>query len=110
MENKKYNIEKEVRKAMDSIDNIQRVEGNPYLSTRLQERLRQQNDNNVTTHSQVPVWQLAMVIGLFILNGFVLVQSGYIDIESTVAVEEVEQENWLVNSKEEDLNYISWND
>lgn len=110
MENKKYNIEKKVRETMDSIENIQRVEGNPYLFTRLQERLRQQNGNNITKHSQIPIWQLAMVIGLFILNGFVLVQSGYFGSESTVAVEEVENEDWLVNSKEDDLNYISWND
>lgn len=110
MENKKYNIEDKVQKAMDSIDNIQRVEGNPYLSTRLKERLRQQDKKIITKHSPVSIWQLAMVIGLFVLNGFVLIQSGYFDIESTAAVEETVNEDWLISSEEDDLNYISWND
>lgn len=107
MKNKKYNIEEEIRKTMDTVENIQRVEGNPYLSTRLNERLHQKN---ITTHSQVPIWQLAMVFCLFFLNGFALIQSGYFDSESNVAVEETVEENWLVNSEEDDLNYISWND
>jgi len=110
MEKKKYNIEEEVQNSLDSMDNIQRVEGNPYLFTRIQERLRQQNEKKITTHSQISVWQLAMVIGLFILNGFVLIQSGYLESESTATVEEVENEDWLVSGEEDDLNYISWND
>lgn len=110
MKKKKYNIEEEVQKSLDSIDHIQRVEENPYLFTRIQERLRQQEEKIVTTHSRIPTWQLAMVLGLFILNSFALVQSGYFDSESTATVEEVADENWLVVSDEDDLNYISWND
>ena len=111
MKNKKYNIEEEVEKTMESMDKVQRVEGNPFLFTRIQERLRQgESENVVTTHSRVPIWQLAMVVGLFLINGLALMQSGYFDMESTVAVEEVADEDWLVSSEEEDLNYISWND
>ena len=42
MKNKKINIDQEVKKTMESIDQIQRVEGNPFLYTRLQEKLRRQ--------------------------------------------------------------------
>lgn len=111
MKDKKFNIEEEVEKTMGGIDEIQRVEGNPFLFTRIQERLRQkENGDVVTKHSRVPVWQLAMVVGLFFINGFALMQLGFFDMESNVAVEEVADEDWLVNGEEDDLNYISWND
>ena len=42
MKNKKINIDQEVKRTMESIDQIKRVEVNPFLFTRLQEKLGQE--------------------------------------------------------------------
>jgi len=115
MENKKDHIDNEVQKTMNSIDQIKRVEGNPFLYTRLQERLNQQSDvKNVTIHSRIPIWQIAMVVVLFLINGIALQQVGYFDSEKTTANEEVTLENfadeYALTQDEEDLDYLSLND
>lgn len=115
MKNKNYNIEQEVKKTMESIDEIKRVEGNPFLYTRLQERMNRQEESKVVTrHSRFPIWQLAMVAALLFINGFVLHQSGYFDLEKTVAVEETTIEDfadeYALTESEEDLDYLSFND
>lgn len=115
MENKNHHIDKEVQKTMDSIDQIERVEGNPFLYTRLQERLKQQGEAKViTTHSRIPVWQIAMVSILFLINGIVLQQSGYFESENSVASEDATLENfadeYALTKDEEDLDYLSLND
>lgn len=114
MKNKKININQEVKKTMESIDQIQRVEGNPFLYTRLQEKLRQEAEGDVVTvHTRFPVWQFAMVVGLLFINGFALVQSGYFDQTTETAVTSIDEfadEYALVESEMEDLEYLSLND
>ncbi len=40
MENKKFTIEEEIQKTLDCIDKIERVSVNPWLPTRLKEKLK----------------------------------------------------------------------
>lgn len=42
MENKKFTIEEEIQKTLGCIDKIERVSVNPWLPTRLKEKLRKQ--------------------------------------------------------------------
>ena len=115
MEKNKFNIEQEVQKTMESIDKIQRVEGNPFLYTRLQERLKQQKEpREVVRPSYFPVWQMATILFLFFINGIVLYQSGFFDTENSIATEEVTiedfAEEYALTQNEEDLDYLSIND
>jgi len=114
MKNNKINIDQEVKKTMESIDQIQRVEGNPFFYTRLQERLRQEVEGDVVTiRTRFPIWQFAMVAGLLFINGFALIQSGYFDGKTEVAttsIDEFAEEYALTKSEMEDLEYLSLND
>ena len=114
MKNKKINIDQEIQKTMESIDQIQRVEGNPFLYTRLQEKLRQEAEGDlVTIHTRFPIWQVAMVVGLLFLNGFTLMQSGFFnETTETVAtsIDEFADEYALMENEMEDLEYLSLND
>lgn len=115
MENKKHHINQEIQKTMESIDQIQRVEGNPFLYTRLQERLKQQGEaKHITTQSRFPVWQLAVVVFLLLINSTVLFQSGYFDQENTVTSEDLTLDNfadeYALSQDDEDLDYLSLND
>lgn len=114
MKNKKINIDEEVKKTMESIDQIQRVEGNPFLYTRLQEKLRQEAEGDViTTRTRFPIWQFALVVGLLFINGFALMQSGYFDETTetaTTSIDEFAEEYALIVNEAEDLEYLSFND
>lgn len=114
MKNRKINIDQEVQKTMESIDQIQRVEGNPFLYTRLQEKLRQEAEGEVVTiRTRFPVWQVAMVVVLLFINGFALMEFGYFDeTTETVAtsIDEFADEYALASNETEDLEYLSWND
>lgn len=113
MKKNKHIIEQEVQKTLDSVDKIQRVEGNPFLYTRLQERLRQEQEGkSVTIRTRVPVFQLAMVGFLLFINGFALIQSDYFDqgnAETTASnLDEFAAEYALTTGDAEDLDYLSW--
>lgn len=114
MKNNKINIDQEVQKTMESIDQIQRVEGNPFLYTRLQEKLRQEVEGDVVTiRTRLPIWQFAMIVGLLFINGFALVQSGYFDDTTetaTTSIDDFANEYALMENEMEDLEYLSWND
>jgi len=109
MKKNKTHIESEVQKTMDSIDEIQRVDGNPFLYTRLQEQLKQQNESSdYKKRSRIPVFQITMVAILLLSNIFVLNQTGYFDSEST-SIDDFANE-YTLNESEEDLDYLSTND
>ena len=112
MKNKKINIDQEVKKTMESFDQIQRVEGNPFLYTRLQEKFRQEIEDDVlTTRTRFPIWQFALVVGLLFINGFSLMQSGYFDNATETAatsIDEFAEEYALTENEAEDLEYLSF--
>ena len=115
MENKKHHIEQEVQKTMDSLDHLLRVEGNPFLYTRLQERLRQQNEaREVIKPTRFPVWQFAIVACLLLINSIALHQFGFFDSENAVANDEITIEDfadeYALTQNEEDLDYLSIHD
>lgn len=111
---KKVDIDQEVQKTMESIDQIQRVEGNPFLYTRLQEKIRQEAEGDVVTiRTRFPAWQFAMIVGLLFINGFALMQSGYFDDTDepiATSIDEFADEYALTVNEVEDLEYLSWND
>ena len=110
MKKKKYNIEEEIQKTLDSVDGIQRVKGNPFLYTRLQERMNSNRRSNTTNKSFLsPMWQFALVAFLLVANVYVLLQSNYSTIQNTTAIEDVATEYEIAPS-EDDTEFAYYND
>ncbi|TNE69300.1 MAG: hypothetical protein EP344_00415 [Bacteroidetes bacterium] len=65
-------IESEVRQTLDVLDHMRRVEGNPYLFTRLQAQMA--NGDRTATRQSAPGWQLALTMLIIVLNGAFLFQ------------------------------------
>ena len=61
-----YKIEEEVRKTMVSWDELGRVEGNPFLFTRIQARLEE--DSKTSSFRFIGALQLALVVILLVVN------------------------------------------
>lgn len=66
MDKPRQNIEAEVERTLGAVDDIQRVDGNPYLYTRIQERMRQQKPTAVA--GTVSSWRMALATLLFVAN------------------------------------------
>jgi len=66
MDKPRQNIEAEVERTLGTVDDIQRVESNPYLYTRIQERMRQQE--SVAVAGTVSSWRVILATLLFVVN------------------------------------------
>lgn len=71
---RKFDIEKEIEKTLDSLDNHERVEASPFFYTKLQERLKKIGEEEVARFSFWNVWQPALVVVLIFVNVFTLVE------------------------------------
>ena len=109
MKKNKFNIEEEVQKTMDSFDAIERVEGNPFLYTRLQERLHTSRESNVKPKGLFsPVWQFAFIAFLLFANGLVLLQSNYFNPQNENTIDEFATEYELTpNENDEELAFYN---
>ena len=113
MKNKDRHIEKEVQRTLDSTDTIQRVEGNPFLFAKLQERLNQQEEKQVTTRRTLsPAWQIAAIGLLFFINGFILLESGYFNYtpDDVATIDDLASEYSWTELEEENLDYLNLNE
>lgn len=112
MKKKKFNIEEEIQKTLDSVDGIQRVEGNPFLYTRLQERLKSNRESNVRNSNALsPVWQFAFVAFLLLANGYVLLQSDYINTPTEATIDDFATEYELTPAEDDtELAFYNFND
>lgn len=69
--NTQQQVEKRVEEAMNSLDGIQRATANPFMFTRIAERMRQRNSpwEKAASFIARPVFAMAMVI-LFLAANF----------------------------------------
>lgn len=72
-------IETEVERTLQSIDEIKRVEGNPYLYTRIRERMGQQR-SSPPNHQRAVGWRIALATLLLLLN----IGSAYVYYQKSV--------------------------
>jgi hypothetical protein len=108
MEKKFTHIEEEVRKTMDMADEIQQVEGNPFLATRVLQQI--ENERAQETGFLInlsPVYKLAFSIFLIALNALVVFQmsdlkSGLVQTDNTV---DIASEYGLVVEDSYELSY-----
>lgn len=66
MDKSRQAIDREVERTLQSIDEIERVEGNPYLYTQLRERMRQQSAPSA--RRSLAGWRIALASLLFLIN------------------------------------------
>ncbi len=66
MDKSRLDIESEIDRTLKATEDIKRVSGNPFLYTRIQERMRQANTSNGSRISIV--WSLAFAVLLFVIN------------------------------------------
>lgn len=64
---KKHDIRQEARRTLEMLDQLQRVESNPYLNTRILARWQREQESSVKI-SNAWKWQLALVAVLLLIN------------------------------------------
>ncbi len=67
MAKSRHHIEEEVNKTLESLDQIERVEGNPFLYTRIQERMRTQSQAS-TSSNYLAILRLSLAAILLAVN------------------------------------------
>lgn len=66
MDKSRHDIEAEIERTLKTADDIERVSGNPFLYTRIQERMRQ---NKAGISSKLSAaWSLAFAVLLLLVN------------------------------------------
>ncbi len=65
-------IAREVERTLQSADDIQRVTGNPFLLTRIRERMAQEDPRAL--HQSSPRWAWALAASLVLINAISLLQ------------------------------------
>ena len=67
MAKSRHDIEEEVNKTLESLDQIERIEGNPFLYTRIQERMRAQSQAS-SYGSYLAILRLSLAAVLLAVN------------------------------------------
>ena len=66
MDKSRHDIEAEVERTLSAADDIERVSGNPFLYTRIQERMRQ--DTAKSSPKLGVAWSMAFAVLLLLIN------------------------------------------
>ena len=85
---KRRKIDEEVRKTMEVFDRMERVEGNPFLMTRLEEKM--QTSSGVRRPRLAIQW--AMLALLLLVNVFVLISQQETGVDSASLETEIAEE------------------
>ncbi len=90
MKKKDNSTENKVDRILESIDHIQRVEGNPYLYSRIRERLKDEGDKSLSFFSRKSVINarlgIVMLAILCLVNVFTIINYSSIDRSETSGI------------------------
>lgn len=90
----KKNIESEVQKTLEVLDQMKRVEGNPYLYTRLKARLESETETSGQRSAGLS-WQLTFTLLVLVINGFFLYQQwGHQQSSDTADLSQMLAKEW----------------
>ncbi len=110
MSKRNLHIEDEIRKTMEMADHIQKVEGNPFLLTRVMQQL--ENEKRTAQEgwfaSLAPAYKMAFSMVIIALNAFVFFQLDDLSINSVTSQSEIDfvDEYGLVDQEADELTYI----
>ncbi|MEM8907337.1 MAG: hypothetical protein AAGD05_05775 [Bacteroidota bacterium] len=74
MRKRNESLEEAVEQTLGIADRIQRQRGNPYLSTRVLERLRKAEHDPSLSATYQPLWKVAVVAVLLLVNSLAIWQ------------------------------------
>ncbi len=74
MKKKNEDLEKKIEETMESLDHLQRVEANPYLYHKIQERLQASAQKNVRQSNWNKQLGFAFLVLLMTVNVFTILQ------------------------------------
>lgn len=109
MNKRNLHIEEEVRKTMEMADHIQKVEGNPYVITRILQQIEQEQRREVGFFSSLsPAYKMAFSIFIIALNVMVFLQLDNLDLQvvNNNQTIDVADEYGLVVEDSYELSYI----
>jgi hypothetical protein len=104
---RKQNIEEEVEKTLQALDDYEPVEANPYFLTRLMQRIEEEKKTEeIPKFSWVKVWQPALITTLVLVNAYTFYHFT-IDINSDEGLSTlIEEYNYNSNPQSDD--YANW--
>ncbi len=107
MSKRKIHIEEEVRKTMEMADHIQKVEGNPFLLTRVIQQLENEKKGGIFSQ-MAPAYKMAFSVVIIALNAFVILQLSDFKFDSGTesAAIDFADEYGLVISESDELSYV----
>ena len=101
----KFTIEEEVQKTMNALDNLSRVEGNPYLFTRVKAQLEREQKNSFQVNRLAPqILSWSFVLLLLAINIFTIRENFSSENVSDTLVEAISTEYGLEASSADYLN------
>ncbi len=109
MSKRNLHIDEEVRKTMEMGDHIQKVEGNPFLLTRVMQQLENEKVSQIGFFSNMaPVYKLAFSVFIIALNVFVYFQLDDLSINTLTSKSEIDfvDEYGLVYEDTDELTAI----
>ena len=101
-----YKIEEEIRKTMTSLDQLDRVDGNPFLFTRIKAKLG--DSSKPKTFQFAGVLQIGMVVVLLLVNLISLNKKVEASFGDEVILENIATDYGL-QASESTLNYYIQN-
>lgn len=104
MDKSRHDIESEIERTLSTLDEVERVGGNPFLYTRIQERMRQNQASSTSTLGAV--WSVAFAVLLLLVNissALVYYQKS-VRADQAAGIEAIASEYGLVD-QEEDWEY-----
>lgn len=105
MKEKEKSIQEEIDKTMASLDHLNPVEGNPFLFTRIEERLEYLEP--VRT-ARIPRWQLSLAGVLIVINSIAILNTYFSRMERNRAalLEDIAQEYGIDNTGRSDFEFF----
>lgn len=100
MDKSRHDIEAEIERTLRVAEDIKRVTGNPFLYTRIQERMKQGETR--TRHKLSAVWGVAFATLLLLINlssAFVYYQKS-VRADQAAGIEAIASEYGLVDQEE----------
>ena len=108
MEKKYKHIEEQVRKTIGMADKIQKVEGNPFLATRVLQQIENESTRDQSFFSTLsPGYKMAFSVFLIAINALVILQmsdlrSASVQTENTI---DIASEYGLVGKDSYEISY-----
>ncbi|NRB50881.1 MAG: hypothetical protein HRU41_24640 [Saprospiraceae bacterium] len=104
MDKPRQDIESEIERTLSTLDEVERVSGNPFLYTRIQEQMRQSKTGS--SSKRAAAWSLAFAVLLLLVNisSVLMYYQKSVQADQAAGIEAIASEYGLLD-QEEDWEY-----